>query len=877
MAYNFTEIEKKQQEFWSKNETFKTDVFDTSKPKYYVLDMFPYPSGEGLHVGHPEGFTATDIVARFKRHCGYNVLHPMGWDAFGLPTENYSMKTNIHPSVVTKNNTENFKRQLKSIGFSYDWSKEINTTTPEYYKWTQWIFLKLYNCWFDINENKGKDIKILTDQFELNGSNFISKPANFSKANWDFTAEQWMNFSELDQQNVLSNFRLVYEAMIPVNWCEGLGTVLANEEVDEWTGKGFTVERRPMRQWMMRITSYSERLLTGLVGLDWPSSTKDMQTNWIGKSIGAEVVFKTENGIEIKVFTTRPDTLFGVTFITVAPELSIVNAITTNEFKNQVDEYIKASSFKSERDRQSSIDKTGVFTGSYAIHPSTGKKIPIWTGDYVIGNYGTGAVMGVPSHDERDFIFAKKFNLPIIPVIIPDSNIENYNEIINGNQCYTGPGIIINSSEFDGLESSFAKEKMIEAIGESGKKTIQYKLRDWLFSRQRYWGEPIPLVHFENGIVKSLNENELPLLLPDIQDFKPSGTGESPLALAFDWLKVTDDKYGIGRRETNTMPQWAGSCWYYLRYIDPENENTFVNSDLEKNWLPIDLYIGGGEHAVLHLLYARFWHNVLFDLGFVSNSEPIKKLIHQGLILGEDSQKMSKSRGNVVNPDDIISKYGADALRLYEMFLGPLEMSKPWSTLGIEGVSRFLKRSWRMIMGDIDSNIISIIKDRELTNSESILLNKTIAKVTDDIENLRFNTAISALMIYVNEFINIDIKPLEAMENFCILLSPFAPHISEEMYQRVCSIKSKSIDLEIKSIAFIEWPQFDSSKITQNEVEILLQINSKIKGKMLVQSGLDIEELEKLAFENEVFKKNIEGKSIKKIITVKDKIVNIIC
>ena len=418
MAYNFTEIEKKQQEFWSKNETFKTDVFDTSKPKYYVLDMFPYPSGEGLHVGHPEGFTATDIVARFKRHCGYNVLHPMGWDAFGLPTENYSMKTNLHPSVVTKNNTENFKRQLKSIGFSYDWSKEINTTTPEYYKWTQWIFLKLYNCWFDINENKGKDIKILTDQFELNGSNFISKPANFSKANWDFTAEQWMNFSELDQQNVLSNFRLVYEAMIPVNWCEGLGTVLANEEVDEWTGKGFTVERRPMRQWMMRITSYSERLLTGLVGLDWPSSTKDMQTNWIGKSIGAEVVFKTENGIEIKVFTTRPDTLFGVTFITVAPELSIVNAITTNEFKNQVDEYIKASSFKSERDRQSSIDKTGVFTGSYAIHPSTGKKIPIWTGDYVIGNYGTGAVMGVPSHDERDFIFAKKFNLPIIPVII---------------------------------------------------------------------------------------------------------------------------------------------------------------------------------------------------------------------------------------------------------------------------------------------------------------------------------------------------------------------------------------------------------------------------------------------------------------------------
>lgn len=877
MAYNFTEIEKKQQEFWSKNETFKTDVFDTSKPKYYVLDMFPYPSGEGLHVGHPEGFTATDIVARFKRHCGYNVLHPMGWDAFGLPTENYSMKTNIHPSVVTKNNTENFKRQLKSIGFSYDWSKEINTTTPEYYKWTQWIFLKLYNCWFDINENKGKDIKILTDQFELNGSNFISKPANFSKANWDFTAEQWMNFSELDQQNVLSNFRLVYEAMIPVNWCEGLGTVLANEEVDEWTGKGFTVERRPMRQWMMRITSYSERLLTGLVGLDWPSSTKDMQTNWIGKSIGAEVVFKTENGIEIKVFTTRPDTLFGVTFITVAPELSIVNAITTNEFKNQVDEYIKASSFKSERDRQSSIDKTGVFTGSYAIHPSTGKKIPIWTGDYVIGNYGTGAVMGVPSHDERDFIFSKKFNLPIIPVIIPDSNIENYNEIINGNQCYTGPGIIINSNEFDGLESSFAKEKMIEAIGESGKKTIQYKLRDWLFSRQRYWGEPIPLVHFENGIVKSLNENELPLLLPDIQDFKPSGTGESPLALAFDWLKVTDDKYGIGRRETNTMPQWAGSCWYYLRYIDPENENTFVNSDLEKNWLPIDLYIGGGEHAVLHLLYARFWHNVLFDLGFVSNSEPIKKLIHQGLILGEDSQKMSKSRGNVVNPDDIISKYGADALRLYEMFLGPLEMSKPWSTLGIEGVSRFLKRSWRMIMGDIDSNIISIIKDRELTNSESILLNKTIAKITDDIENLRFNTAISALMIYVNEFINIDIKPLEAMEKFCILLSPFAPHISEEMYQRVCSIKSKSIDLEIKSIAFIEWPQFDSSKITQNEVEILLQINSKIKGKMLVQSGLDIEELEKLAFENEVIKKNIEGKSIKKIITVKDKIVNIIC
>lgn len=881
MAYKFSEIESKWQAFWGANNTFKTDVLDKSKPKYYVLDMFPYPSGEGLHVGHPEGYTATDIVARYKRHCGYNVMHPMGWDAFGLPAETYAMKTNIHPAITTKKNTDTFRRQLQSIGFSYDWSKELNTTTPDYYKWTQWIFLKLYNSWFNYRTQKGENIAELVKIFETEGSANLIKPNTYANAQWDFSSQDWQNFSLLEQQKVLSNFRLAYEAMIPVNWCEALGTVLANEEVEEWTGKGYTVERRPMRQWMMRITQYAERLLDDLAMVDWPKSTLEMQINWIGKSIGAEITFDANidsSHEQIKVFTTRADTLLGATFLTIAPEHKLVQILTTNSQKTSVEAYCRASQLKSERDRQATEEKTGVFTGSYAIHPITSQQVPIWVGDYVIGGYGTGAVMGVPAHDERDFLFAKKYSLEVKTVIAPKETHEHYTAILSGEVCYTDPGTLINSGEFDGTESNAAKEKIIDFLAQANsgraKKTIQYKLRDWLFARQKYWGEPIPLINYQNGITLALSESELPLILPEMQEFKPSGTGESPLVLAKDWLIVNDETHGIGHRETNTMPQWAGSCWYYLRFLDCNNSEQFVNPEIEKHWLPVDLYIGGSEHATLHLLYARFWHKVLYDLGFVSTKEPFKKLVHQGLILGEDSQKMSKSRGNVINPDEVINAYGADSLRLYEMFLGPLEMSKPWSTQGIEGVSRFLKRAYRMIAGDSDTNYVSKIEARAMSADEEKTLHKTIAKVTEDIENLRFNTAISALMVFVNEFINLETKPQQAMQDFCVLLSPFAPHLAEELHN---IIQEKCYNsTELKSVAFLDWVKFDATKIVENEVEILLQINSKIKGKMRVAAGLETNALEKIALENEIINQNVQGKEIKKIISVKDKLVNII-
>ncbi len=868
MAYPFNDIEERWQRHWLESGTFRTDTADHTKPKYYVLDMFPYPSGEGLHIGHPEGYTASDIVARYKRNRGFNVLHPMGWDAFGLPAEQYAMKTNVHPRITTERNINNFRRQLQSIGFSYDWSRELNTTDPNYHRWTQWIFLTLHDTWFDIRSGKGRPVAELVSELESTGTSALVKPASYD-GEWGFGPERWRGMSDLERQEFLAAFRLVYEAEVAVNWCEGLGSVLANEEVDEWVDKGYSVERRPMRQWMMRITAYADRLLEGLDSLNWPDSTLRMQREWIGRSTGAEIVFRTESGETIKVFTTRPDTLFGVTFLTVAPEHPLVETLTTADQREAVEEYRRQASMKSDRDRQASDEKTGVFTGSYAIHPASGEKVPIWTGDYVLAGYGTGAVMGVPSHDERDFEFAIRFGLTIRPVIEPAADHPDHAAVMAGAVCYTGTGIMVSSGEFNGIDSEAGKYAVTEKLSLSGKAraTVQYKQRDWLFSRQRYWGEPIPLVRYENGLVLPLSPEELPLALPNLEEFKPSGSTESPLALATDWLTVEHPVHGRGRRETNTMPQWAGSCWYYLRYIDPKNETAPVDPELERYWMPVDLYIGGGEHAVLHLLYARFWHKVLYDRGYVSTDEPFRTLVHQGLILGEDSQKMSKSRGNVINPDTIIADSGADALRLFEMFLGPLEMVKPWSTKGIEGVRRFLNRVWRMTVGDEESNVEAKITDRAMTAEEERVLHATIRKVTEDIEGLRFNTAISAMMVFVNEFINLEEKPREAMEAFTIVLSPMAPHIAEEIWRRLG---------HEESIAYAPWPAYDEAKIAEAEIEIVLQVNSKIRGKVMVPAGTDSDELERIALGEAAVASLIEGKTVRKVIAVKDRLVNVI-
>lgn len=867
MSYPYTEIEKRWQQYWLEQETFRTDTGDFSRPKYYALDMYPYPSGEGLHVGHPEGYTATDILARYKRHRGFNVLHPIGWDAFGLPAEQYAMRTNVHPRITTERNIANFRRQLQSIGFSYDWSREVNTTDPSYYRWTQWIFLKLYDSWYDTRIQRARPIAELVGELEESGTENLPRPSSFSGA-WGFDAARWSRMDELERQEFLSNFRLAYESEIPVNWCEGLGSVLANEEVDEWTGKGYTVERRPMRQWMMRITAYAERLLAGLEGVDWPASTTEMQRNWIGRSTGAEIVFLTEAGDSLKVFTTRPDTLFGATFVVISTEHPLIEKLTTVAQGEQVSAYRRQAGLKSDLERQSSEEKTGVFTGSHAINPGTGERIPIWTSDYVLATYGTGVIMAVPAHDDRDYAFATKFALAIRPVIEPPADYPEHDRVMAGSLCYTGPGRLTNSAEFNGMTSEHARGAIVEMLGDGiAREMVQYKLRDWLFSRQRYWGEPIPLVRFESGIIRPLDDSELPLMLPDLEEFKPSGSTESPLALATDWLTVEDPVHGQGRRETNTMPQWSGSCWYYLRYIDPRNPAGLVDPELERHWMPVDIYIGGAEHAVLHLLYARFWHKLLFDLGYVSTDEPFRRLIHQGLILGEDSQKMSKSRGNVVNPDRVIEDFGADALRLFEMFMGPLDMVKPWSTKGVEGVRRFLNRAWRMVIGEEEGGMFSVVNDRPMSAAEERVLHGTIRKVTEDIEALRFNTAISALMIFVNEFINAEEKPRAAMEAFVKLLSPFAPHLAEEIWSRFG---------HAGTIAYEPWPEFDPAKIVEDEVEIVLQVNSKIKEKVRVAVGTDIAELEQLALGHESIQRLIEGKTVRKVVAVKDKLVNVI-
>ena len=858
--YPFHEIEPRWQQHWKENRTFRTDTVQTDRPTYYVLSMYPYPSGQGLHIGHPESYTAVDILARYMRHRGYEVLNPMGWDAFGLPAEQYAMKTGIHPRVTTRENIDNFRRQLQAIGFAIDWDREVDTTDPEYYRWTQWIFLQIYNAWFDPRAEKGRHIDELVREFEERGSTDVPKPDRYEGPDYPFTAREWSEMTPLRRQEVLANFRLVYEDEFPVNWCPDLGTVLANEEVDEWVEKGYTVERRPIRQWMMRITAYADRLAQGHADLDWPASTTDMQANWIGKSHGAEIRFATDRGVDLHVFTTRPDTIFGATFMTIAPEHPLIEELTGEKQRGAVEEYRRDASLKSELVRQTTTEKTGVFSGSYAVNPATGEKIPIWVADYVLAGYGTGAIMGVPGQDERDWEFAEAFALPIVRTVEPPEGFQ-------GN-AYTGDGPAINSRFLDGLRIDDAKMKAIEWIVAEGigEPRVNYKLRDWLFSRQRYWGEPIPIIHYDNGLIGTVPEEELPLQLPELTDFRPSGSVESPLALVDDWVRVEHPEYGPGRRETNTMPQWAGSCWYYIRYLDPENRARMIDPIIERNWLPVDFYIGGSEHAVTHLLYSRFWHQVLHDLGHLSSPEPFRRLLHQGMILGENNQKMSKSRGNVVNPDDVIAEYGADALRIFEMFMGPLEMDKPWSSTGIAGIRRFLNRAWAMIVGDEVHP--AIVVEREMTPDEERMLHLTIKKVTEDIEEVRFNTAVSALMIFVNEFLNLETKPRQAMETFALLLSPFAPHFAEEVWSRL-GHRAGTVSTE-------SWPKFDPAKIAEDTVEIVLQVNSRIRDRISVPAGADAAELERLALENEQVRSILDGKPIRKVIAVPGKLVNVI-
>ncbi|MCI2815831.1 MULTISPECIES: leucine--tRNA ligase [Staphylococcus] len=802
MNYNHKKIEKKWQCFWLDNQTFKTSD-NLGQKKFYALDMFPYPSGAGLHVGHPEGYTATDIISRYKRMQGYNVLHPMGWDAFGLPAEQYALDTGNDPRAFTKQNIQTFKRQIQELGISYDWDREVNTTDPEYYKWTQWIFIQLYN--------KG----------------------------------------------------LAYVDEVAVNWCPALGTVLSNEEVVDGVSErgGHPVYRRPMKQWVLKITEYADRLLEDLDDLDWPESIKDMQRNWIGRSEGARVSFKVEGENDtIDVFTTRPDTIFGTTFLVLSPEHALVEKITTTEKFEEVKKYQEAASKKSDLERTDlAKDKSGVFTGAYAINPLSGEKLPIWIADYVLSSYGTGAVMAVPAHDERDHEFAVKFNLPIIEVIA-GGDVQK--------EAYTGAGEHVNSGDLDGLNNEQAIAKAIELLEAkgAGEKKVNYKLRDWLFSRQRYWGEPIPIIHWEDGTMTTVPEEELPLLLQETDEIKPSGTGESPLANIDDFVNVVDEETGMrGRRETNTMPQWAGSCWYYLRYIDPHNEQMLADPEKLKHWLPVDLYIGGVEHAVLHLLYARFWHKVLYDLGVVPTKEPFQKLFNQGMILGEGNEKMSKSKGNVVNPDDIVNSHGADTLRLYEMFMGPLDAAIAWSENGLDGSRRFLDRVWRLFINEDDSLSQKFVE----SNNKSLdkVYNQTVKKVTEDFDTLNFNTAISQLMVFINECYKVDEIYQPYAEGFVKMLAPIAPHIGEELWQKLG---------HDETITYQPWPTYNETLLVDSEVEIVVQVNGKVRAKLTIPKELSKEEMQELALENENVKMAIDGKEIKKVIAVPQKLVNIV-
>ncbi len=909
-GYHFSRIEAKWQNFWEREKTFRTLDFVPGKPKLYILDMFPYPSGAGLHVGHPEGYTATDILCRYKRMQGYNVLHPMGWDAFGLPAEQYAIQTGTHPRETTQKNIDNFRRQIKSLGFSYDWDREVDTTDPAYYRWTQWIFLKLFDTWYDPDflwtDPQGRDRK-------GKGRPIAELPIP----------------SGADPDLYRDSKRLAYRAEVPVNWCPALGTVLANEEIVDGKSErgGHPVVRMPLKQWMLRITAYAERLIDDLEGLDWSRAIKDMQRNWVGRSEGAYVDFAyhdpgthhmlvrvtnttvweddTKRDV-IRVFTTRPDTLFGATYMVLAPEHPLVNRLTTREYRSAVEEYRKTAASKSDMDRTDlAKTKTGVFTGAYAVNPVNGREIPVWIADYVLMGYGTGAIMAVPGHDDRDFEFAKAFDLPIKRVVA--KSLEDADQPLL--EAETDAGVAVNSRNadvsLDGMGTDEAKT-LITGFLESrgvGKKTINYKLRDWLFSRQRYWGEPFPVLLGEGEEVRAVSEAELPVLLPELSDYLPSGKPEPPLGKATEWVNYSEQY----RRETNTMPQWAGSCWYYLRYIDPRNGQEPFSKELENYWLPVDLYVGGAEHAVLHLLYSRFWHKVLFDWGLVHTPEPFQKLVNQGMILGEveytdtrDGQstkltedqvtkkgdgfvltadpsvkidarahKMSKSRGNVINPDAVVSLYGADSLRLYEMFMGPLEAVKPWSMKGVEGVYRFLGRAWRMIVDDRSElpQPDEKVKDVPMSREQSSIVARTIAGVTDDLDAMRFNTAISKLMEFTNKFTAMDVRPRAAMEAFTLLLAPMAPHAAEELWE---------IMGHTTSLAYEPWPAYDPALLKDESVEVPVQINGKLRARVVVPSDADGPTLEAAAKADEKVAAMLEGKTIKKAIVVPGKLVNFV-
>ncbi len=840
--YPFDRFESKWQRLWDEQQLFHAPNpgekgFDPAKPKFYILDMFPYPSGAGLHVGHPEGYTATDIIARYKRMRGFNVLHPMGWDAFGLPAEQYAIKTGQHPAITTRENIAKFKTQLKRIGFSYDWSREISTADSKFYRWTQWVFLQIYNSWFNPETKKAEPISTYRGD---------------------------------DPDSV----RLAYVAEVPVNWCPDLGTVLANEEVIDGKSEvgGFPVVRRPMRQWMLRITAFADRLLHELEGLDWPAGIKLLQRNWIGKSEGAEIDFKIDKHEQkIRVFTTRPDTLYGGTFLVLAPEHSLIDLIVTEEQWPAIREYREKTARKSDLERaELTKEKTGVFTGAHAINPANEQKIPIWIADYVLLGYGTGAIGGVPAHDERDLEFAKNFDLPIVEVVQPLNNEPAFG--------FVGEGIAINSPIINGLTTAEAKKKITKWLEErgQGKGAINYKLRDWLFSRQRYWGEPFP-IFWENGRHHSLSESELPLVPPELEDYKPTGTGEPPLAKAKDWIRYSDK----ATRETNTMPQWAGSCWYYLRFCDPANESRFVGEEAERYWMGgkqaggVDLYVGGTEHAVLHLLYARFWHKVLFDLGHVSKPEPFQRLVNQGIILGEDNRKMSKRWGNVIDPLDVIAEYGADAFRCYEMFMGPLEQMKPWSMKGVEGLSRFLARVWRLLMDENQAGEWELsprVQDVAPEKSQRKILHATIKKVTEDIESLSFNTAISRLMVFVNAFINAPSVPVSTIRTFLILLSPFAPHIASELWGKM----REKFAITPADLTPQSWPEHDERVLVEDEVDIVVQVNGKVRDRFRAPLGANEEELKATALGLPKMRELLAGKQIAKVVVVPNKLVNIV-
>jgi len=911
-TYNPLLIEPRWQRYWDEHKTFRTpDVSD--RPKYYILDMFPYPSGAGLHVGHPEGYTATDILARYKRMRGFNVLHPMGWDAFGLPAEQYAVETGQHPRKTTEQNINTFRRQIKRLGFSYDWDREVDTTDPRYFKWTQWIFLQLYDTWYDEEKQKGRPIGELPIPPEVK--------------------KQGQGAVRAYQDGK----RLAYMAEVPVNWCPALGTVLANEEVVDGKSErgGHPVVRMPLKQWMLRITTYAERLLADLESVDWPEPIKEMQRNWIGRSEGAEVDFRLASGGGVlRVFTTRPDTLFGATYMVLAPEHPLVGQITTKECRDAVKAYQETAARKSDLERtELAKKKTGVFTGAFAVNPVNGKQIPIWIADYVLISYGTGAIMAVPGQDERDWEFAEVYNLPIIRTVQPPQGWEG--------KAYLGDGPAINSEFLNGLHMAEAKKKIIAWLEEKGLGTrkVNYKLRDWLFSRQRYWGEPFPILHGPAGEVVPLSEQSLPLTLPELEDYKPSGKPEPPLGKAAEWVNVTIDGTTY-RRETNTMPQWAGSCWYYLRYIDPKNDQAFCDPAKEKYWMPVDLYVGGAEHAVLHLLYSRFWHKVLYDRGHVSTPEPFNKLVNQGMILGEmeftafrkpggerkvpesapewisadrvdvntaqdrktgeqyervrleedqvekqgdafvlkadprirvdaRAYKMSKSRGNVINPDKVVDEYGADSMRLYEMFMGPLEATKPWSMRGVEGVYRFLSRVWRLVIDDKAETmqLEPAIKDVPPDKDTLRKLHQTIKKVTEDLDGMRFNTAIAAMMEFSNHLTKLPQRPRAVFDPFVLLLSPFAPHLAEELWHALG---------HADSLAYEPWPQYDESLTKAEEIEVPVQVNGKVRSKVTIPASADEEALKAAALADERIKEQLQGKQVKKLIVVPKKLVNLV-